>query len=303
MTKKYVSILTLASACAFFLVCITSGAVFAKESDLEERIKKMEETIQALQKEVTRAKDVQEIANLQARYCAIHNTQESLGWMLFADRPDTTQEITHSRFVGFDNIKKNYLEGPAAVLASGNLPEGTVIGWTGFGTVDSGAAPGGVTGATSVIGTHGGASPGGSRSGIHFIHPISTPCIVVADDGKTAKATFHSLGFEGGWCYGMYANDYIKIDGKWYIWHMKWLRCFKTSFYKSWDDQTIDEIYEFTQGKKDEWGFPIVDSRIDYSYLNAPGKVVKTITAPKPYKTWTEEDENGGWWKRETIEP
>jgi hypothetical protein len=259
---------------------------------LEERIKSLEETNKTLEMKATRAQDVIDIQNLQARYCAIHNTQESLGWMLFANRPDTTQEITHSRFVGFDNIKKNYLEGPAAVLASGNLPEGTVIGWTGF--ASSGAASG-----NPAVGAPGGSS----KSGIHFIHPISTPCIVVADDGKTAKATFTSLGFEGGWCYGMYANDYIKIDGKWYIWHMKWLRCFKTTFYKSWDDQTVDEIYEFTQGKKDEWGFPKVDSRIDYSYLNAPGKVVKTITAPQPYKTWTKEDENGAWWKRETVTP
>jgi hypothetical protein len=28
------------------------------------------------------------------------------------------------------------------------------------------------------------------------------------------------------WCYGKYANDYIKIDGKWYLWHKKWLRGF-----------------------------------------------------------------------------
>jgi hypothetical protein len=125
----------------------------------------------------------------------------------------------------------------------------------------------------------------------------------VADDGQTAKATFTSLGFEDGWCYGMYANSYIKINGEWKIWHMKWLRCFKTNFYKSWDDQTIDEIYEFTQGQKDKWGFPKVSADIDYSLLNAPGKVVKTITAPKPYATWAKEDEDGSWWKRDTVTP
>jgi hypothetical protein len=252
---------------------------------LENRVKALEKTIEELQHQATRSQDVIDIMNLQARYCAIHHSQEKLSWMLFADRPDTTQEITHSRFVGFENIKKNYLEGPAAVLASENLPEGTVIGWTGFqGMAEGGEAPKGM---------------GGMR-----IHPIGTPCIVVADDGKTAKATFTSLGLEGeGWCYGMYANSYIKIDGKWYIWHMKWLRNFKTNYYKAWFDQTLDEIYEFTQGETDEYGFPKVNPQMDYSYLYAPGKEVETITAPKPYKTWTKEDENGGWWKRKTIEP
>lgn len=283
MGNKHVSILSLAVACAFLFSCIISGPVFAKESDLEERIKKLEETIETLQKELTRAKDVQEIANLQARYCAIHNTDERLSWSLFANRPDTTKEITHTRLVGFENIKKEYLEGPKAVLESGNLPEGTIIGWTGF--------------------AEGSMPPAGMMGGMR-IHPIGTPCIVVAGDGKTAKATFTSLGIEGtGWCYGMYANDYIKIDGKWYIWHMKWLRCFKTDWNKSFADQTLDEIYEFTQGEKDQWGFPKVNPGIDYSYLYAPGKKVETISAPKPYETWTEEDDNGGWWKRETIEP
>jgi len=232
MSKRNVSIFTLLIVCGFFLSCIIPGVVSGKESSLEERIKNLEKTIETLQKEVTLAKDVQEIANLQARYCAIHNTDEKLSWSLFADRPDTTKEITHTRLVGFDNIKKAYLEGEGAVLESDNLPEGTIIGVT---TFPEGSMP--PTGITGSMGDH------------LRIHPIGTPCIVVAGDGKTAKATFTSLGFEGtGWCYGMYANDYIKIDGKWYIWHMKWLRCFKTEWNKSFAEQTLDEIYPRQEG-------------------------------------------------------
>lgn len=259
--------------------------VLGADASLEKRVESLEKTIEKLQHQATRAQDVLDIMYLQARYEAIHNSDESLGWMLFADRPDTTQEITHSRIIGFDNIKKSYLEGYKALSESEDLPEGTVIGWTGFAGMEEGAKPP--------------EGMGGMR-----IHPIGTPCIVVADDGQTAKATFTSFGIEGpGWCYGKYANSYIKIDGKWYIWHMKWLRNFKINFYKAWFDQTLDEIYEFTQGKTDQWGFPAVNSEIDYSYLYAPGKEVETITAPKPYKTWTKEDENGEWWKRKTIEP
>lgn len=295
MTKRNIKIFTTIIVCVFFFSCITCGAVFGKESSLEERVKALEESLKEMQLQATRTQDVLDIMYLQSRYVNVHNSNESLSWMLFADRPDTTQEITHTRLIGFDNIKKSYLEGPGAVLKSGNLPEGTIIGWTGFGNAEGAEGGSGFpTGATMGTPPEG---MGGMR-----IHPTSSPAIVVAGDGKTAKATFHSLGFEGtGWCYGIYANDYIKIDGKWYIWHMKWLRCFKTAWNKSFVDQTLDEIYEFTQGETDEWGFPKVNPGIDYSYLYAPGKKVETIPAPKPYETWTDAEE--GWWKREVTEP
>ena len=293
MSKTNVSLLSVVLGCSILIGCFLPGYVFGRESSLEERVARLEH-------ELTRAQAVIDIMNLQARYVNIHNRDERLSWMLFADRPDTTKEITHTRLIGFDNIKKAYLEGEAAVLASGNLPEGTIIGWTGGPPGGAEAGAGGVP----TAGMAGMSGMGGMGGGMR-IHPISTPAIVVAGDGKTAKATFHSLGFEGeGWCYGMYANDYIKIDGEWYIWHMKWLRCFRTTAWdQSFSEQTLDEIYEFTQGEKDEWGFPKVNEGINYNYLYAPGKEVKTIPAPKPYETWTEADENGGWWKRDVIEP
>lgn len=285
MSKINDSIVTIIIGCCLVLGFTIPGSVSGRESSIEQRVKALEESNRALQLQATRTQDVIDIMNLQARYVNIHNSDERLSWMLFADRPDTTKEITHTRLVGFDNIKKAYLEGEKAVLESGNLPEGTIIGWTGFDPSELGAD---------------GAPPAGM--GGMRIHPISTPAIVVAGDGKTAKATFTSLGFEGdGWCYGMYANDYIKIDGEWYIWHMKWLRCFKTKWNQSFTEQSLDEIYEFTQGETDEWGFPKVNEDINYDYLYAPGKEVKTIPAPKPYETWTEAEE--GWWKRDVMEP
>lgn len=299
MIRKNVGILALVMGFGLFFSCLFTGNVFGKESSVEERIKSLEQSIKkleeankALELKAQRAQDVIEIQNLQARYCAVHNTQEHLSWMLFADRPDTSKEITMEKIIGFDNIKASYFR--MAEMAEGGGPSGSP---------QSGAAPAAMEGGGGFL--MGMMGMGGStpRYGVAHIHPIGTPCIVVADDGKTAKATFTSLGFEDGWCYGMYANSYIKIDGEWKIWHMKWLRCFKTPFDTYWNDQTIEEIYEFTQGQTDEWGFPLVNTEIDYSYLNAPGKVVETITAPKPYATWTEEDEDGGWWKRETIIP
>jgi hypothetical protein len=273
--------------------------------------KSVEEEIAGLRHELTRLQDVNDILKLQARYEAIHATDENLGWMLFANRTDTSKEITAEKIIGFDNIKGG--GGPPGG-GPGSAPGGGPGG-------AQGGVPSGPPGA-SAGGARGGGpgGPGGNMAAIpaelqryynisaqghkFTIHPTCSPCIEIAADGKTAKGTFVSLGFEGDmWCYGKYANDYIKIDGKWYIWHMKWLRCFKTPFSTSWADQTIDQIYEFSRGEKDENGNPKINKDINYDYLLAPNKEFKTITVPTPYKTWTKEDENGAWWKRKTVTP
>jgi len=326
MIEKNTRTFILLIVCAFFLGCLVPGYVFGAGSSMEDRIKaleennkRLEETVKALDLKATRAQDVLDIMNLQARYEAIHTSQESLTWMLFADRPDSTYEITHSRIIGFENIKL-YLTDQKKLMElyrAGKLPEGTTIfDFMGMMSAAGGDPSAGAASANtaSVGAPSAGTSSGGVSSdrlafmgvgigGLPPIHPISTPNIIVADDGKTAKATFTSLGMErGGWCYGKYANDYIKIDGKWYIWHEKWLRGFDNNFYKSWNDQTIDEIFEWVQAR-DENGFPIVDKNLSYNYLWYPGKKSMTITAPQPYKTWTKEDDNGGWWKKPTVTP
>lgn len=274
MIKKHLGILTLVMGFGLFFSCLLTGYVFGAEKSIEERLK-------ALELKATRTQDVVDIQNLQGRYEAIHNSQEWLAYKLFANRPDTTFEITFAKHVGYEAIKAGYLalqkmnEGGGA---PGGAPAGSAPGGASSGKAPAGSAPGGT-------------SPGSSVA--QRIHPIGTPVIVVADDGQTAKATFTSLGFEGNaWCYGKYTNSYIKIEGKWYIWHMKWNRMFMTDYYKSWNDQTEAEIKNFTAAEG-----------IDNRYLMLPGKKVSTLTAPQPYKTWTKEDEDGGWYKRETVEP
>jgi hypothetical protein len=312
--KKNTSSLILVILCVFFLGSVLPNNVSAAGSSVEERIKALEEgnkmleeKVKSLELKATRAQDVLDIMNLQARYEAIHSSQESLTWMLFANRPDSTYEITHSRVIGFENIKL-YLTDHKKLMElykAGKLPEGTTLyDWqAGLASASTGAAP------------SGGAPPGGSSgaavtlpsmgaSSMPPIHPISTPNIIVAGDGKTAKATFTSFGYErGGWCYGKYANAYIKIDGKWYLWHEKWLRGFSTNYYKSPEEQTVKQIFEWVKDF-DENGLPKVDKNLTYKYLWYPGKKDgMTITAPQPYETWTKEDDNGGWWKKLTVTP
>jgi hypothetical protein len=299
MSKRHAGILTLVMGCSLLFVLILPAVVFGADASLEEKIKNLEKSIKIAEQKAIRAQDVIDIQNLQGRYEAIHNSQEWLAYKLFANRPDTTFEITFAKHKGYDAIKAGYLALQAQSEGSGTR---------GGGASGAGAAPAGgagvAPGGTSGAGGAPGGGPGGSSTTVaQRIHPIGTPVIVVADDGQTAKATFTSLGFEGNaWCYGKYTNSYIKIDGKWYIWHMKWNRLFMTDYYKSWTDQTLEEIYSSFR-EKDEHGFPVLPKDIDNRYLMVPGRKVPTLAAPQPYATWTAADEDGGWYKRETVEP
>lgn len=292
MKKKIIGIRAVNPLVVVFFVLSLAACAFASNDTLEERVARLEENNRKMQHELTRAQDVIEIMKLQGRYEAIHCTDEGLGWMLFADRPDTSKEITAERVVGFENIKKGYTG------MGGQPPQGGANASTGKGEPNPGDRFAGVP---DELKRYYDISAQGQK---YTVHPVATPVIEVAADGKTAKATYTSFGFEGDmWCYGKYANDYIKIDGKWYIWHMKWLRGFKTPFGISWNDQTVDQIYEFTKGEKDENGNPKLNPEVNYDYLLSPIKKLRTITAPKPYETWTKADENGGWWKKETVTP
>lgn len=85
------------------------------------------------------------------------------------------------------------------------------------------------------------------RGGI-FFHTLCSPCIQVAGNGQTAKATWMSAGFEtmpagimapeskSFWCWGKYGMDFIKhpATGEWKIWHMKWFRTIRSDFYTDW---------------------------------------------------------------------
>ena len=80
--------------------------------------------------------------------------------------------------------------------------------------------------------------------GTMFDHGLMTPYIEVSGDLETAKGTWYSLGVEtqvdsemtphAFWSAGSYSVDFIKENGIWKIWHMKWWRTFRASFYKSW---------------------------------------------------------------------
>jgi hypothetical protein len=89
------------------------------------------------------------------------------------------------------------------------------------------------------------------RIGAGFIAEadLTNAVIEVAGDGKTAKAVWMAPGIEtipwpdektgrvhvrAGWCYTKYANDFIKEDGEWKLWHFNNFLTFYADFEKSW---------------------------------------------------------------------
>lgn len=82
--------------------------------------------------------------------------------------------------------------------------------------------------------------------GMLYIHPLTTSVIEVAADGQTARATYISPGAEGFvedgkgeayWCWIKYGVEFIKVDGKWYLWHLSTYGTFMCDFYKSFAEE------------------------------------------------------------------
>lgn len=71
--------------------------------------------------------------------------------------------------------------------------------------------------------------PENFQLGALLMHSLTTPLVVVADDGKTAQGMWYSLGqvtnaspdgtASGQWMHERYAVDFIKEEDGWKIWH------------------------------------------------------------------------------------
>jgi len=105
-----------------------------------------------------------------------------------------------------------------------------------------------------------------SRKGVLFTHPLATPVIEVAGDGKTAKGVWMSPGYEGGvkdiggcFVYTKYGVDFAKENGKWKVWHYHVYRVFMTPWntpYKMNGKRTLET------NKRDLKVCPVWQSRI-----------------------------------------
>jgi hypothetical protein len=135
-------------------------------------------------------------------------------------------------------------------------------------------------------------SEGDLKPGAMFEHQFTTPQIVVAKDGKTAKGLWFSPGhetppakdgkLEPHWCWGKYGADFIKEDGEWKIWHLHFYDTFMIPFDKSWVD-TPQPPLDFIE----EQPGVSPDKRPTCRTSYFPDMIREPVPwYPEPYDTW-----------------
>jgi hypothetical protein len=162
----------------------------------------LEKRVRILEKEVERLQAINEIQILVGKYAVLHTpkTFKTVPETLFAlKQPDVSVEIAMwGVYVGAEQIKTLY----------DKLHDEPLVGTM-------------------------------------FEHQFTTPMIRVAGDGQTAKGVWFSPGHEtpirdgkpqAFWCWGKYAADFIKEDGKWKIWHWHFYDTFMVPYGTSWVD-------------------------------------------------------------------
>ena len=237
------------------------------EAKILARLEALEEENKRLRLEVERAQAVNEIQRLIGHYYNNHvmGTSDeymtmSTSWQLFADRPDTTYEVAdYGYFVGFDNVKA--FLAPVAHHAETEH------------------------------------DPDQPYKTAMMEHWLTTPMIVVADDGQTARGVWHAPGSETAgemcqWALGRVACDFIKESGEWKIWHYHYYRIFRTDFDTPWNEMDQRKIsrhrdkesYRANGGDPDRIYPPTYFK--PYGFTEALEPIPPT---PEPYATWTDD--------------
>ena len=130
-------------------------------------------------------------------------------------------------------------------------------------------------------------------------HYAICPIIEVAKDGKTAKASFYSPGLAAMafadsqfWSWGKYLNHYMKIDGEWKIWHLRWYVIFESTLDKGpLKEQRATIAADATMaGKTSDFAFPPKpDKPCTFLKLYSPTDVnYLPPEPPEPFDTWDE---------------
>ncbi len=80
--------------------------------------------------------------------------------------------------------------------------------------------------------------------GVLMMYTVDTPIVTVAEDGETAYGVWTSAGVdtwregdehpEGYWRWGKYAVDFIRENGVWKIWKLRFYPYFLTKYSESW---------------------------------------------------------------------
>lgn len=131
--------------------------------------------------------------------------------------------------------------------------------------------------------------------GILAVHPTTTPVIVVAADGKTARGVWIGTGLVAMvdektgkprcmWEWDRYGVDFVKEDGQWKFWHFHVYTIFHSDWDENWEEQFKRESPKPDFPDEFKPDGPPIDS-----YPYRPDTVVPNIPAPpEPYETWDE---------------
>ncbi|HEY4973040.1 MAG TPA: nuclear transport factor 2 family protein [Steroidobacteraceae bacterium] len=129
------------------------------------------------------------------------------------------------------------------------------------------------------------------------VHTLATPIIVIAGDGKTAKASFDSPGIETlagathkpdarwGWC--KYGVDLLRTEDGWKIWHMHVYGILFSPFDKSWVEAPGFPSVPSATDVGGEWPAPTRPQSDNWIYS---GNDIPPLLPrpPVPYRTFSE---------------
>lgn len=125
---------------------------------------------------------------------------------------------------------------------------------------------------------------------------LTTPIIEIADDLQTAKCVWWMPGAgaipqKGGdpmaiWAWGELAVTFAQEDGRWKIWKLHYFRYMKCDYKKGWVDDTsmINRLNTPLH--------PMADTTTYHNPYSPASIRVGLPCPPKPYRTYTEADEN-----------
>jgi hypothetical protein len=137
----------------------------------------------------------------------------------------------------------------------------------------------------------------GDTKGTLMSHPLTTPVIEVAGDGKTAKGVWWAQAFVAGgrnpktgkpgafFEYTKYGCDFVKEDNKWKVWHYHVYRLYETPFDKPWTDVDESNLHPAANIPSR----PKADLPSTYWHPYSPTTQMELVPLPpEPYETFGE---------------
>ncbi|PMD20852.1 hypothetical protein NA56DRAFT_704083 [Hyaloscypha hepaticicola] len=208
---------------------------------MDTEVAELKKIVESLSKEVTRLADEAEIKKLHFKYgyyldkCLYQEVSD-----LFADDPNTFVEFLGGRYRGKEGVKRLYVG-----RFAGNFVKGR----------------------------------NGPVHGFLLDHAQLQDIVDITENGTRAMGRFRALmsagthksiqdthprGFVQWWEGGLYENEYIKENGIWKIWKLKYFPFWHADFQKGWSNKEIGE-------------FVPLDSKVYPESPKGPDEIVEQI--------------------------